>query len=47
MITDQPERAVIAELIREKSIASHPEMKFPHSVAVEVTEVKDRGKRPG
>ncbi|MGI6065182.1 MAG: GTPase Era [Bacillota bacterium] len=41
MITDQPERAVIAELIREKVLHLTRD-EIPHSVAVEVTEVKDR-----
>ncbi|MDD2497907.1 MAG: GTPase Era [Desulfitobacteriaceae bacterium] len=41
MITDQPERAVIAEFIREKVLHLTRD-EIPHSVAVEVTEVKDR-----
>ncbi len=41
MITDQPERAIIAELIREKILYLTRE-EIPHSAAVEVTEVKER-----
>ncbi|ATW27322.1 GTPase Era [Candidatus Formimonas warabiya] len=41
MITDQPERAIIAELIREKVLHLTRE-EIPHAVAVEVTEVKER-----
>lgn len=41
MVTDQPERLIAAELIREKILeATHDEV--PHSVAVEVDEMKLR-----
>ena len=41
MITDQPERVIAAELIREKVLRStHDEI--PHSIAVEVEEFKER-----
>lgn len=42
MVTDQPERFVIAELIREKVLHLTRE-EVPHSVAVVVETVKDRG----
>lgn len=41
MVTDQPERAIIAELIREKVLYLTRE-EVPHAVAVEVTSVKER-----
>lgn len=41
MVTDQPERAIIAELIREKVLYLTRE-EVPHAVAVEVTAVKER-----
>lgn len=41
MVTDQPERAIVAELIREKVLLLTRE-EIPHSVAVEVTRMKDR-----
>ena len=41
MVTDQPERAIIAELIREKVLYLTRD-EVPHSVAVEVTDVKER-----
>lgn len=41
MITDQPERVIAAEMIREKVLCStHDEI--PHSIAVEVEEFKER-----
>lgn len=41
MITDQPERVIAAEMIREKVLRStHDEI--PHSIAVEVEEFKER-----
>lgn len=42
-LTDQPERMLIAELIREKIIAATRE-EIPHSVAVTVEQIEDRGK---
>ncbi len=41
MITDQPERAIIQELIREKILLNMHE-EIPHGVAVEVISVKQR-----
>lgn len=42
MITDQPERVIAAEMIREKVLLStHDEV--PHSIAVEIDEFKLRG----
>ncbi|MCI8335711.1 MAG: GTPase Era [Peptococcaceae bacterium] len=41
MVTDQPERAIIAELIREKVLYLTRE-EVPHAVAVEVTAVQAR-----
>ena len=41
MITDQPERLIIAELIREK-ILNVTEDEVPHSIAVNVEEMKKR-----
>ncbi|MGI6678321.1 MAG: GTPase Era [Dehalobacterium sp.] len=41
MITDQPEKAIVAELIREKVLLLTRE-EIPHSVAVEVTDFKER-----
>ena len=41
MVTDQPERLIVAELIREK-ILHLTEDEVPHSVAVEVDEMKQR-----
>ncbi len=41
MITDQPERLVAAELIREK-ILHHTNDELPHSIAVEIEEMKTR-----
>ncbi len=42
MITDQPERVIAAELIREKVLRLTRD-EVPHSVAVEVEEFKERG----
>ncbi len=44
MITDQPERFVVSELIREK-ILELTRDEVPHSVAVEVEEMKERGRK--
>ena len=41
MITDQPERLIVAELIREK-ILHYTEQEIPHGVAVEVDLMKKR-----
>lgn len=41
MITDQPERAIIKEIIREKVLHLTRE-EIPHSVAVEIEEIKSR-----
>ncbi|NBG89319.1 GTPase Era [Isachenkonia alkalipeptolytica] len=41
MITDQPERAIIAELVREK-VLHYTEQEIPHGVAVEVVSMKER-----
>jgi len=43
MITDQPERFVMAELVREKVLHLTRE-EIPHAIAVEVEEVRERGK---
>lgn len=44
MITDQPERFLVSELIREK-ILELTRDEVPHSVAVEVEEMKKRGRK--
>ncbi|MHB8170929.1 MAG: GTPase Era [Thermincolia bacterium] len=41
MVTDQPERFIMAELIREKALHLTRE-EIPHAIAVEVEEVKER-----
>lgn len=41
MITDQPERVIAAEMIREKVLRSTRD-EIPHSIAVEVEEFKER-----
>lgn len=41
MITDQPERVIAAEMIREKILLSTRD-EIPHSIAVEVEEFKER-----
>lgn len=41
MITDQPERQIAAEIIREKALYSLQE-EIPHGIAVEVTSMKKR-----
>lgn len=45
MITDQPERFVIAELIREKALEFLYE-EIPHGIGVEITEIREREDRP-
>lgn len=42
MVTDQPERVIVAEMIREK-ILKLTRDEVPHSVAVEIEEMKTRG----
>ena len=41
MITDQPERVIVSEIIREK-ILHYTEEEIPHGVAVEITMMKKR-----
>lgn len=41
MVTDQPERAIMAEIVREKVLECTND-EIPHSVAVEMLEVKER-----
>lgn len=41
MITDQPERVIVAEIIREK-VLHYTEQEVPHGVAVEVMSMKNR-----
>lgn len=41
MVTDQPERAIMAEIVREKVLECTGD-EIPHAVAVEMTEVKER-----
>ena len=42
MITDQPERQIASEIIREKALRLLQE-EIPHGIAVEITEMKKRG----
>jgi len=42
MITDQPERIIVAEIIREKALHLLQE-EVPHGIAVEVVSMKERG----
>ncbi|MGE5329529.1 MAG: GTPase Era [Deltaproteobacteria bacterium] len=42
MITDQPERIIVAEIIREKALHLLQE-EVPHGIAVEVISMKERG----
>ena len=44
-ITDQPERQIAAEIIREKALTFLHE-EIPHGLAVEITGMKSRGKDP-
>ncbi len=44
MITDQPERVIVSEIIREK-ILHYTEQEIPHGVAVEVTMMKERSEK--
>ncbi|TJX68733.1 GTPase Era [Soehngenia saccharolytica] len=41
MITDQPERMIIAEIVREKAL-NNLEEEIPHGIYVEVQEIKER-----
>lgn len=41
MVTDQPERALVAELIREKALLYLDE-EIPHGIAVEIEQMKER-----
>ena len=41
MVTDQPERLIVAELIREKALLQTRE-EIPHAIAVDIEEMKDR-----
>ena len=43
MITDQPERQIVAEMVREKALRLL-QKEVPHGIAVEVTKMKDRHK---
>jgi GTP-binding protein Era len=43
MITDQPERQIVAELIREKALKLLQE-EIPHGIAIEITSMKKRDK---
>jgi len=42
MITDQPERIIVAEIIREKALHLLQE-EVPHGIAVEIISMKERG----
>jgi len=44
MITDQPERQIAAEMIREKALTFLQE-EIPHGIAVEISKMKKRTKR--
>lgn len=44
MITDQPERLIVAELIREK-ILKYTEQEIPHGVAIEIDLMKKRNNK--
>ena len=41
MITDQPERIIVAELVREK-VLQHTREEIPHAIAVDVEEMTQR-----
>ena len=43
-VTDQPERQIVAEIIREKSLHALEE-EIPHGIAVTIERMKDRGKQ--
>lgn len=44
MITDQPERLIIGEIIREKALL-HLEDEIPHGIAVEIEKIEKRSNR--
>ncbi len=44
MVTDQPERAIVSEIIREK-LLMYLDQEIPHGVAVEIESMKQRGKQ--
>lgn len=44
MITDQPERQIVAEIIREKSLYALQE-EIPHGIAVEISSMKKRAEK--
>lgn len=44
MITDQPERAIVSEIIREK-LLMYLDQEIPHGVAVEIESMKQRGNK--
>lgn len=44
-VTDQPERHLMSELIREK-VLHHTREEIPHSITVVIDQVKSRGNRP-
>ena len=43
MVTDQPERQIVAETIREK-ILRNLDKEVPHGIAIEIMKMKDKGK---
>lgn len=43
-LTDQPERQIVAEIIREKALMLLQD-EIPHGIAVEISSMKNRGKR--
>jgi GTP-binding protein Era len=43
MITDQPERQIVAEMIREK-ILRNLNKEVPHGIAIEIMKMKDKDK---
>lgn len=43
MVTDQPERAIAAEIIREKMLWLL-DKEVPHGIAIEITKMKEKGK---
>lgn len=45
MITDQPEKAIVAEMIREKAMI-HLREEIPHGIAVEIVQMKYREDKP-
>lgn len=44
MVTDQPERAIVSEIIREK-LLMYLDQEIPHGVAVEIESMKKRGNK--